>query len=98
MIGTISAQFYPFKIARIRQVVVLHNSQSHGVGAKLLASAEAFVKNRGYKYVILSGRKSAVLFYLKKNYTQFFVPFTKHSIKLYWLKKNLQAQEMLTVV
>lgn len=90
VIGTAAVQLYPFGIARVRQVAVSPAHQGKQIGNHLMEACEQFAKEQRHSKVILTGRKTASVFYLKRDYQTLFVPFKKHNIEFSWLVKNME--------
>lgn len=89
VIGTAAVQLYPFSFARVRQVAVSPDHQGKQIGSSLLDKCEAFAKNKDHSRVILTGRTTASLFYLKRDYRALLFPFKKHEIDFMWMGKNV---------
>ncbi|WP_429958955.1 GNAT family N-acetyltransferase [Enterococcus sp. AZ196] len=94
VVGTASIQLYPFGIARVRQVAVLPEYQGQHIGDQLMSSLEEFAQEQGHFRIILTGRKTAQLFYVKRNYRRVLIPFTKHDIEFLWMTKVLPVVEV----
>lgn len=92
VIGTASLQLYPMKIARIRQVAVAPEFQGKRIGNQLLDRCEAYAKKHQHTVVILTGRKNASIFYLKREYRILLFPFKKHDINFFWMGKRLSEE------
>lgn len=54
--------------AKIERVSVLTPYQKKGVGSKLLQEAEKWLKELGYRHVVITSREEALPFYLKNGY------------------------------
>ncbi|MDH6364263.1 putative N-acetyltransferase YhbS [Enterococcus sp. PF1-24] len=93
VVGTAAVQVYPFGIARVRQVVVAPAFQGKQIGNQLMDSCEQFAREQRCSRVVLTGRKSASPFYLKREYQTFLVPFKKHDIDFFWLSKKVSEPE-----
>ena len=89
VIGTASIQLYPFGFARVRQVAVSPAYQGQNIGNELMHSLEAFAREQGHTRIILTGRKTAQQFYLKRGYHRILFPFSKHEIEFLWMTKVL---------
>ncbi|GCF92679.1 hypothetical protein NRIC_05700 [Enterococcus florum] len=96
VVGTAAIQLYPFGFARIRQVAVSPDSQKRHIGSQLMDRCEAFAREQRAAKVILTGRKSASLFYLKRDYHVFLFPFSKHQIDFFWFAKKLETTPYTT--
>jgi GNAT superfamily N-acetyltransferase len=53
---------------RLRQMAVQHNLQRKGIGATLMNFAENIARDRGFRYLIMHARDTAVGFYEKFGY------------------------------
>lgn len=94
VIGTAAIQLYPFGIARIRQVAVAPEYQGQHIGDQLMNSVEEFAQEQGHLRIILTGRKTAQLFYMKRDYHRMLLSFRKHEIDFLWMTKTLPAVEV----
>jgi len=94
VVGTASIQLYPFGIARVRQVAVSPAYQGQHIGDQLMSSLEEFAQEKGHFRIVLTGRKTAQLFYLKRDYQRILLPFRKHDIEFLWMTKVLPAVEV----
>ncbi len=54
--------------AKFRQMAVAASAQGQGVGRKLMRDTETLLKQRGYKHIEMSARKTAIGFYEKLGY------------------------------
>ena len=54
---------------KMRQVAVHPEAQMRGLGSQLVAFAERFAKERGFKKIVAHARESAVAFYCKIGYS-----------------------------
>lgn len=69
VVGTVLLSGESDTQVRTRQVAVRADMQGKGVGAKLMAYAEAEAVVRGFREVILHARNTAVPFYSRIGYT-----------------------------
>ena len=53
---------------RLRQMAVKDEVQGKGIGASIIAFAENLAKDKGYQYIIMHARDSAIGFYEKFGY------------------------------
>ena len=65
---------------KMRQVAVQPGLQGGGIGAKLVAFAEAFASERGFKTMMAHARGTAVEFYLGLGYASSGEPFIETTI------------------
>lgn len=94
VVGTAAIQFYPFGIARVRQVAVSPEYQGQHIGDQLMSRLEEFAQEQGHFRIILTGRKTAQMFYMKRHYSQVLFPFKKHDIEFLWMTKVLSAEDV----
>lgn len=94
VVGTAAIQLYPFGIARVRQVAVSPDYQGQHIGDQLMSSLEEFAQDQGHFRIILTGRKTAQLFYMKRDYHRVLGYFTKHDIEFIWMTKVLPSVEV----
>lgn len=92
VIGTASIQLYPFNFARVRQVAVAPEFQGKRIGNQLLDHCEAYAMEQGHSVIILTGRKNASIFYMKRDYRILLFPFKKHDINFFWMGKRLSEE------
>lgn len=92
VVGTASIQLYPFRFARIRQVAVTPEFQGKRIGNQLLDYCEAHAVDHGHSVVILTGRKNASIFYMKRDYRVLLFPFKKHDINFFWMGKKITEE------
>lgn len=94
VVGTAAIQLYPFGIARVRQVAVAPEYQGQHIGDQLMNSLEEFAQEHGHLRIILTGRKTAQLFYMKRDYQRMLFSFKKHEIEFLWMTKTLPTVEV----
>lgn len=65
-----TARFYEFdkETALVGRVVVLEEYRKKGIGAKTMLEAEKWIKELGYKKIVIDSRLEAVDFYKKLGY------------------------------
>jgi GNAT superfamily N-acetyltransferase len=74
---------------KMRQVAVQPGLQGRGIGAQLVAFAEAFARGRGYKTMIAHARGTAVEFYRRLGYEASGEPFIETTIPHILVAKGL---------
>lgn len=79
----------PGKVIRMRQLAVSDNFQGLGVGRTLVTFLEKFVRELGYREIVLHARDSAVRFYENLDYTKEGERFVEVSIPHYTMRKCL---------
>jgi predicted GNAT family N-acyltransferase len=78
------------KAIQLRQMAVQNNLQGKGVGATLLRFAENVACDRGYCYMTMHARESAVQFYQKHGYQIEGDPFQEVTIPHYKMVKKIK--------
>lgn len=74
---------------QMRQVAVLGEWQSKGIGGKIVKFSEEFARNKGYKRMIMHARGYAVNFYLNLGYEVYGEPFEEVTIPHRNMRKEL---------
>lgn len=74
---------------KMRQVAVEPGRQRSGLGTALVAFAEGFCRERGYRLITLHARQNAVAFYLRLGYDVYGAAFTEVGIPHRYMKKSL---------
>ena len=74
---------------KMRQVAVRPGLQGRGIGAQLVAFAEAFARARGCKTMIAHARATAVDFYRRLGYATSGEPFIETTIPHIFVTKDL---------
>jgi GNAT superfamily N-acetyltransferase len=74
---------------QMRQVAVWPDQQGCGIGTQLIAFAEAFASEHGYRTIIAHARGTAVGFYLRLGYTAAGDEFLEQTIPHRLVTKNL---------
>ena len=69
LVGTVLLSSYDDQIMKLRQMAVDDAVQSQGVGAQLLAAAEAETRAAGKTRITLAARVTAQPFYARNGYT-----------------------------
>jgi len=75
---------------QLRQMAVQNNVQGKGVGATLLRFAENVARDRGFTYMTMHARDSAVSFYEKHGYETTGEPFFEVTIPHYNMVKKIK--------
>ncbi|MFN9109332.1 MAG: GNAT family N-acetyltransferase [Bacteroidota bacterium] len=75
---------------QLRQMAVQNNIQGKGVGATLLRFAENVARDRGYSYMMMHARDSAVRFYEKHGYQVDGESFFEVTIPHYKMVKKIK--------
>ncbi len=75
--------------AKVRQVAMHPDYQNQGLGSKLSTTAESVCKQRGYTFIELHARKTAVEFYKKQGYDIEGSEFEEVGIPHYKMTKHL---------
>jgi GNAT superfamily N-acetyltransferase len=74
---------------RLRQMAVQPEYQRKGVGASILSFAENLARDKGYKYLIMHARDTAIGFYEKFGYKIKGNPFTEVGLPHHVMQKEL---------
>jgi predicted GNAT family N-acyltransferase len=74
---------------KMRQVAVDDTIQGKGFGKTLVAFADSYARDKGYKLIHCHARDTAKPFYLKLGYTVAGDEFQEVGIKHYYMKKKL---------
>ena len=77
------------RTVKMRQVAVRPGSQGRGIGAQLVAFAEAFARARGCQTMIAHARATAVNFYRRLGYATSGEPFIETTIPHLLVTKDL---------
>ncbi|MDU5334977.1 GNAT family N-acetyltransferase [Enterococcus sp.] len=94
VIGTAAVQLYPFGFARVRQVAVHPSYQGQNIGNELLKNCEDYAQEQGHSRIVLTGRKTAQVFYLKRDYHRISFSYKKEDIEFLWMMKVLPLAEV----
>jgi predicted GNAT family N-acyltransferase len=78
---------------KMRQVAVDFEVQGRGIGKQLVVFSEKFATKRGFKYIKLSARDTAVPFYMKLGYKTVGAVFVEVSIPHQQMEKTLGGNE-----
>lgn len=76
-------------LVKMRQVAILSDYQSKGVGTALVKFAEVYVKQLGYKSIELNARDTAVPFYQKLDYSKVGPEFEEVGLKHFRFEKQI---------
>ncbi len=76
---------------KMKQVAVANEWQGKGIGAKIVAFAEKYAVDSGFRYVYCHARDSAVPFYVKSGYIIKGEMFQEVNIPHYYMDKKLIA-------
>ena len=89
IVGTLLLQILDEKTIKMRQVAVDQDSQSKGIGSKLVLFSERFIKEKGFEKITLNARDTAVTFYKKLNYKIVSDEFIEVGIKHFKMEKKI---------
>lgn len=90
VVGTVSVWPFDEVTLHLQQMAVAEEKRRTRVGAKLLAHAEDWGTQAGYRLMIVDARVGAEGFYLKYGYSQEGEPFEKHTIAHVRVTKRLR--------
>ena len=74
---------------QMRQVAVRPELQKTGIGAQLIAFAEIFAREKGYREIVAHARGTALGFYLRLGYTAVGAEFLEQTIPHRLVTKSL---------
>ena len=74
---------------RLRQMAVKDEQQRKGIGASIIAFAENLAKDKGYRYIIMHARDTAIGFYEKFGYQLKGDQFTEVNLPHHIMEKEL---------
>jgi predicted GNAT family N-acyltransferase len=92
LIGVVSLSPLADEYIQMRQMAIEPLYQSKGIGRELVRKAEHTILQRGYKYVQLDARESAINFYKKAGYHTSSGSFMKTGIPHYRMAKTLTSE------
>ena len=75
---------------RLRQMAVRDDQQHKGIGASIIAFAENIARDKGFRYIIMHARDTAIGFYEKFGYQIDGDGFTEVNLPHHLMKKKLQ--------
>jgi len=90
VVGTVSVWPFDEITLHLKQMAVSEEKRHNHVGAKLLAYAEDWGAQAGFRLMIVDARVGAEGFYLKYGYSQEGEPFEKHTIAHVRVTKRLR--------
>jgi GNAT superfamily N-acetyltransferase len=74
---------------RLRQMAVLDTVQGKGIGASIMGFAENIARDKGYQYIIMHARNTAIGFYEKFGYKPKGVEFVEVNLPHQVMEKDL---------
>lgn len=74
---------------QLRQMAVQQNCQRSGIGATIIAFAEAIAKEKGFKTLFMNARDAVIPFYEKQGYQIDGEGFTEVNIPHHKMKKEI---------
>ncbi len=89
LVGYLMLEFQPVGVAKMRQVAVLPELQSMGIGSGLVQFSEQWSGEHGISSIKLHARKEAVPFYLKLGYQAVGEEFLEVGIPHYAMQKDI---------
>ncbi len=90
VVGTVSVWPFDEVTLHLKQMAVSEEKRNTRVGAKLLAHAEDWGTQGGFRLMIIDARVGVEGFYLKYGYAQEGEPFEKHTIPHVRVMKRLR--------
>ncbi len=91
VIGTLLLAETDAQTLKMRQVAVALDHQGHGVGKRLIESAEKFARDHGYSEITLHARLSVFKFYERLGYHAVGPEFSEVSIPHKAMQKSLKC-------
>lgn len=74
---------------QLRQMAVKNNLQGKGIGASIMSFAENISRDRGYRFIIMHARDTAIGFYEKFGYKVKGDPFTEINLPHHIMEKRI---------
>jgi len=74
---------------RLRQMAVLDTVQGKGIGASIMGFAENIARDKGYQYIIMHARNTAIGFYEKFGYKPKGIEFVEVNLPHQVMEKEL---------
>lgn len=90
VVGTVSLRPLDEATLHLKQMAVAERRRKLRIGAQLLAHAEAWAAQAGFRLMIAHARVGAEGFYLKLGYAQEGAPFEEHTIPHIRVTKRLR--------
>jgi predicted GNAT family N-acyltransferase len=90
VVGTVSVWPFDEVTLHLKQMAVSEGNRNTRVGAKLLAYAEDWGAQAGFRLMIVDARAGAEGFYLRHGYSREGEPFEKHTIAHVRVTKRLR--------
>jgi predicted GNAT family N-acyltransferase len=90
VVGTVSVWPFDEVTLHLKQMAVSEGKRNTRVGAKLLAYAEDWGAQAGFRLMIVDARAGAEGFYLRHGYSREGEPFEKHTIAHVRVTKRLR--------
>lgn len=75
---------------RLRQMAVLDTVQGKGIGASIMGFAENIARDKGFRYMIMHARNTAIGFYEKFGYKPKGVEFIEVNLPHHVMEKDLE--------
>ena len=76
---------------RLRQMAVMDTVQGKGIGASIMRFAENIARDKGYKFMIMHARNTAIGFYEKFGYKSKGEEFMEVNLPHHVMEKDLNA-------
>jgi predicted GNAT family N-acyltransferase len=89
VVGTVSLKPLDSETLQLRQMAVAEARRGDGIGARLLAQAEAWARDNGYRLMVLHARLGAEGFYARFGYLAEGEPFEENTIPHIRMTKSL---------
>lgn len=93
LVGTVSLKPLDGETLQLRQMAIAEDRRGDGIGARLLAHAEAWARDNGYRLMVLNARLGAEGFYARFGYLAEGEPFEENTIPHVRMTKSLTLRE-----
>ena len=89
MLGCCMLKKIDSQTLQLRQMAVKNNLQGKGIGASIMSFAENISRDRGYRFIIMHARDTAIGFYEKFGYKVKGDPFTEINLPHHIMEKRI---------
>lgn len=89
LIGCCVLTHYKTNALQLRQMAVRQDVQSRGMGRKIVAFAEKLAKQKGYRFLVMHARNTALGFYKNCGYKIAGNEFIEVGLPHYYMEKKL---------
>ena len=89
VLGSVSLKRLDGETVQLRQMAIAEDRRREGIGALLLAHAEGWARDQGYRLIVLNARLGAEGFYAKFGYLAQGEPFDENTVPHIRMTKRL---------